>query len=87
MDTAEHDPFVGPWDEMDVFASFSGSVADVFSLTLTYSPWNSPPHAFKTEHNIDLKVSYDDSKRWGTKRILAESLQARRFCNVAGKFP
>lgn len=66
VDTAEHDPFVGPWDEMDVFASFSGSVADVFSLTLTYSPWNSPPHAFKTEHNIDLKVSYDDSKFWGT---------------------
>jgi hypothetical protein len=65
VDTAEHDPFVGPWDEMDVFASFSGSVADVFSLTLTYSPWNSPPHAFHTEHNIDLKVGYDDSKLWG----------------------
>lgn len=65
VDTAEHDPFVGDWDEMDVFATFSGSVADVISLTLTYSPWNSPPHAFTTEHNIDLKVQYDDSKLWG----------------------
>jgi hypothetical protein len=66
VDTAEHDPNVGDWDEMDVFASFSGTVADVISLNLTYSPWNSPPHAFKTEHNIDLKVGFDDSKCWGT---------------------
>lgn len=66
VDTAEHDAFVGPWDEMDVFATLSGSVGDVFSLALTYSPWNSPPHAFHTEHNVDLKVAYDDSKLWGT---------------------
>ena len=65
VDTAEHDAYVGAWDEMDVFASFSGSVADVVSLTLTYSPWNSPPHAFHTEHTMDLKVGYDDSKLWG----------------------
>jgi hypothetical protein len=65
VDTAEHDPFVGPWDEMDVFASLSWTVADVISFTATYSPWNSPPHAFHTEHNIDLKVGYDDSKMWG----------------------
>lgn len=65
VNTAQHDPFVGPWNEMDVFASFSGTVADVFSLTLTYSPWNSPPHAFRTEHNLDLKVGFDDSKLWG----------------------
>jgi hypothetical protein len=64
VDTAEHNTYVGAWDEMDVFASFSGSIADVFLLTLTYSPWNSPQHAFRTEHNIDLKLQYDDSKLW-----------------------
>ena len=69
VDTAEADAHVGSWDEMDVFVSLGGTVADKFSLTLTYSPWNSPQHAFKTEHNIDLKVSYDDSKLWGSSGI------------------
>ena len=25
-----------------------------------------PPHAFVVEHNLDLKVGYDDSKWWGS---------------------
>ncbi len=58
-------PPPAPWDEMDVFASFSGSVADNLSLNLTYGAWNSPEHAFKTEHNLDLKISYNDSKMFG----------------------
>jgi hypothetical protein len=68
VDTAEAggDPRVGPWDEMDVFASFNATVADNFGLSLTYGAWNFPqatgPH---TEHNLDLKVTYDDSKLWG----------------------
>jgi hypothetical protein len=66
VNTNQHDPFVGPWNEMDAFVSFSGTVAEKFSLALTYSPWFSPPHAFKTEHNMDLKVGYDDSKMWGS---------------------
>jgi hypothetical protein len=66
VNTHQSDPFVGAWNEMDVFVSLSGTVADVVSLNLTYSPWNSPPHAFHTEHNMDLKISYDDSKLWGS---------------------
>jgi hypothetical protein len=58
VDFAEHDSFVGPWDEMDVFVSISCSIGD-FSIAATYSPWNSPPHAFHTEHTSDLKISYD----------------------------
>jgi hypothetical protein len=58
---AKSNPRGGPWDEMDVFASFSGTVANDFGLTLTYGAWNFPqttgPH---TEHNIDLKISYSD---------------------------
>ena len=61
IDFAEHDSRVGPWDEMDYFASLSGNV-DKFSGTLTYGAWNFPqsggPH---TEHNIDFKLSYDDT--------------------------
>lgn len=65
VNTHQQDPYVGAWNEMDVFASLSGTVANNFSLTLTYSPWNSPSHAFHTEHNMDLKIGYDDSKAWG----------------------
>ncbi|MBV8781810.1 MAG: hypothetical protein JO353_10470 [Phycisphaerae bacterium] len=58
---ARFNPRGGPWDEMDVFASFTGAVADDFALALTYGAWNFPqtggPH---TEHNLDLKISYAD---------------------------
>jgi hypothetical protein len=58
---AKSNPRSGPWDEMDVFASFSGTVANDFGLTLTYGAWNFPqstgPH---TEHNLDLKFTYSD---------------------------
>jgi hypothetical protein len=83
VDTAEHDPFVGAWDEMDVFASFSGTIADVISLNFTYSPWNSPPHAFKTEHNVDLKIGYDDSKMWGASGF-ALNPYVDVFYNISG---
>jgi hypothetical protein len=68
INTAQHDPFVGTWNEMDYFATASGDVMSPigkFSLAFTYSPWNSPPHAFVTEENVDLKVSYDDSEYTG----------------------
>ncbi len=58
---AKSNPRGGAWDEMDVFASFSGTVAKDFGLNLTYGAWNFPqstgPH---TEHNIDLKITYSD---------------------------
>jgi hypothetical protein len=59
INTYQHDPFVGTWNEMDYFATASGNVGK-FSGALTYSPWNSPPHSFRTEENIDFKVSYND---------------------------
>ena len=60
INTNQADPSVGPWNELDYFASFSGNVGK-FSGTLTYSPWNSPPHAFRTEHTADFKLAYDDT--------------------------
>lgn len=60
IDTYEHDHFVGDWDEMDYFASFSGTVGK-FGGTLTYSPWNFPEHQATTEHTADFKLTYDDT--------------------------
>jgi hypothetical protein len=54
---------------MDVFVSLSMTVVDNISITLTYSPWNSPPHAFVTEHTADAKIQYNDSKMWGESGI------------------
>jgi hypothetical protein len=69
INTNQADPHVGSWNEMDVFVSVSATVANNFSLTLTYSPWNSPPHAFITEHTADLKIAFNDSSMWGTSGI------------------
>jgi hypothetical protein len=60
INTNQHDPFVGTWNELDYFATASGNVGK-FTGALTYSPWNSPPHAFTTEHNIDFNLGYDDT--------------------------
>src|SRR5438105_7531495 len=67
VDTAEagSNPQTGAWDEMDVFVSLNAKLLKNFSLGLTYSPWNSPEHAFSTEHNADVKISYDDSHFFG----------------------
>jgi hypothetical protein len=65
FESAQDDPFVGAWNECDFFLSLSTTVFNSINLTLTYSPWYSPPHAFHTEQNLDLKVGYDDSKMWG----------------------
>ncbi|HEX8912663.1 MAG TPA: hypothetical protein VF796_09925 [Humisphaera sp.] len=67
INTHQDDTNVGPWNEMDYFAAFSGNVGPV-SLTLTYGAWNFPQSTEakpSTEHNIDLKIEYDDSKMWG----------------------
>jgi hypothetical protein len=67
VNTAESgiNEFTGAWNEMDVFVGLSAKVAKDFSLALTYGAWNSPPHNFHTEHNLDLKVAYDDSHFFG----------------------
>jgi hypothetical protein len=67
VNTNQGDPKVGAWNEMDLFVSFSGDV-DKFSGTLTYGAWNFPNSTLNkpaTEHNIDLKVVYNDSDWWG----------------------
>lgn len=60
IDTAQGDHFVGAWNELDYFASISGSVGKI-TATGTYSPWYSPPHNFQIEHTADLKIAYDDT--------------------------
>lgn len=70
VDTAEsgNNPQTGAWDEMDLFFSLSANITKQIAMTFTYDPWLSPPHAFSTEHNIDLKIAYDDSglNMWGS---------------------
>src|SRR4051794_38916902 len=68
VNSAQGDPQVGPWNEMDVFVSLSADVAEKFNLTLTYGAWNFPqstPNKPSTEHNLDLKIVYNDSDLFG----------------------
>ena len=72
INSAQGDTNVGPWNEMDYFATFSWKV-DAFdsalAFDLSYGAWNFPQSTAtnkpSTEHNIDLKISYNDSKLWG----------------------
>lgn len=67
INTNQNDTNVGPWNEMDYFASFSGAVGD-FSMTLTYGAWSFPQSTVNkpsTEHNLDLKISFADKGLWG----------------------
>jgi len=68
INTHQSDTNVGPWNEMDFFVAVNSTVANDFNLSLTYGAWNFPQSTEakpSTEHNIDLKISYNDSKLWG----------------------
>ena len=83
--SAQGDPLVGPWNEMDYFVSFSGSPCANVSLTYTYSPWNFPNSSLNkpaTEHTSDLKIAYDDSAWW--PKGFAINPYADIFYEIAG---
>jgi len=61
----QHDPHVGAWNELDDFFSLSADVLPNLNATATYVAFNSPTGAYSTEHNSDLKLSYNDSHFWG----------------------
>jgi hypothetical protein len=70
VDTAEaggagHED-TGGWDEMDPFISLSANITPEIGLALTYVAFDSPQQGYSTEHNVDLKITYDDSKFWGS---------------------
>jgi len=62
---AQHDPNVGPWNELDDFFSFNFDPIANLNVNSTYVAFNSPSGAFTTEHNSDVYTSYDDSSFWG----------------------
>lgn len=62
FNTAQGDPKVGCWNEVDYFLTFSGKVGD-FNFAATYSPWFFPQSTVgkpDTEHTADLKIGYSD---------------------------
>jgi hypothetical protein len=66
--TNQSDTNVGGWNEMDYFLSFGSTVSKDWNLALTYGAWNFPQSTElkpSTEHNLDLKITYNDAKLWG----------------------
>lgn len=65
----QDDERVGSWNECDFFASFSWKMGDQLNFALTYGAWffpESTPNKPDVEQNLDLKISFDDSKMWGS---------------------
>jgi|GEM_PF-2198533 len=62
---SQHDPKVGPWNELDDFFSVSFDPITNLNANFTYVAFNSPSGGFSTEHNSDLYLSYNDSSFWG----------------------
>jgi hypothetical protein len=62
---AQHDPNVGPWNELDDFFSLSFDPIKNLNANFTYVAFNSPDGAFTTEHNSDVYLSYTDTDFWG----------------------
>jgi hypothetical protein len=62
------DPRVGAWNEMDVFVGAGGTIIKDVRIDFDYEAWNFPQATLnkpRTEHNVQCKVSYDDSGWWG----------------------
>lgn len=53
------------WYEMDLSVGVSTTVATDWTLALTYIAYTSPNSSFDTIHELDLSVSYDDTRHLG----------------------
>lgn len=62
INTHQNQTQVGAWNEVDFFATLATKLYKNIGLSLTYTPFISPPHNFKTEHNIEFAISYDDTQ-------------------------
>jgi hypothetical protein len=60
LHTAQHDEHVGAWNEFDFFAGVSAKLAERAELSLTYLLFTSPPHRFRPEHNLEVKLALAD---------------------------
>ena len=84
LHTSQDSPDVGGWNEFDYFAAVSIQAFHRLEFGATYSVFTSPPHNFKLEHNVELKLGFDDT---GYLTQLAVHPYAKVFFAVAGDSP
>ena len=64
INTTQHAPTAGAWNEFDWFAGPSFHFAKTWNLDVQIGQFLSPPGFFKAETNLEFALSYDDSG-WG----------------------
>jgi hypothetical protein len=57
----QNDPHVGSWNEFDWFAGLNVRFAKDWVFGAQIIQFQSPPHHFSTESNLEFKLGYDDS--------------------------
>lgn len=59
--TAQDDPSVGSWNELDWFTGFELTFAKEWKFRAQFIQFLSPPHHFKPENNAEFTLIYNDS--------------------------
>ncbi len=81
IDSAQHSPTSGAWNEFDWFAGANIKVFDKLKLGAQFVQFNSPPGNFHAENNIEFSASYDDT---GSLGALSLQPYAKFFYAVSG---
>ncbi len=81
LNARQNAEYVGAWNEFDYFGGVSAKLAKRLELGVSYLLFTSPPHNFRPEHNVELKVALDDS---GWIRSAAFRPYVKFFWAVAG---
>ena len=61
INTAQQSKTAGYWNEMDPFATVDVTFLKNFELSVTYTPFLSPPGGFRPEHNVETKFAFNDT--------------------------
>lgn len=79
--TAQHNPKVGSWNELDWFVGLNFSFLKDWKFSAGFTQFLSPPGNFKPENNMEFTLYYDDS-RW--KQPVVFNPYLKLFWTVSG---
>lgn len=64
IDTSQSAASIGHWNEFDWFFGATTTVFKNFTLGAEYEEFDSPPHNFNTEHNVEFSAAFNDAPYW-----------------------
>lgn len=79
--TDQHDPKVGPWNELDWFIGFTVATKNNWIFQAQFLEFLSPPGNFKPENNAEFTLIYKDS---GWKHPITFNPYVKLFWAISG---